>query len=73
MHHFGELSPCVGRAGQGCPSGGSTGPGGLWSGYFDRVEDQLVMAVERDSAAASNLNTEMKGGGLVGLKPTDNW
>lgn len=59
--------------GQGCPSGGSTWPDSLWSGYFERVEEQLVMAVERDSAAANNLNTEMKGGGLVVLKPTNNW
>lgn len=59
MHHFGELSPCVGRAGAELPL---WGPDGLWSGYFERVEDQLVMAVERDSAAASKLNTEMKGG-----------
>lgn len=42
----------------GLPLGGSIGSSGSWSGYFERVEGQLVKAVERDSAAASNLNTE---------------
>lgn len=50
-HQFAELCPCVAGQGLGCPPGDPTGQSGLWSGYFERVEDQLVKAVEQDSAA----------------------
>lgn len=45
-----DVPPCTGGARQPAPLGGSS--------YFERVEDRIVKAVERGSAAARDLSTE---------------